>query len=391
MRQSGQETAPGLPHSQRRKRLLFISVNNPNLPLTGSSHRTGHFVRHLARRFDLDVTYLDGAGHAPGPELAELANAQIPGVDRRVHVPFRQFDYFLFSRRMYAQAANMLRTRPYDAIVCDYGTAAAYGVFLSARFHVPFIYCSHNIEYQMYRDRARADGRRWVLLPYMYGVERLGVQRCKLLVPITEEDATHYARWTSPQKMFVVPQGFDAALFNPFYSPSVNGRKVILYCGNYNNQFNRDVVKVVVDRIMPEVLAAFPDVIFRFVGPNPPSDVSHPNVEFTGFVDEAGNAAHLKQADVVISARQQQRGFPTKTIEALACGKPLIATAKGAWAIGRDYQTLHLAELDQFAARICFILTRNQPVSTADFEKLKSRFSWDANLQRLADRIEAVI
>ncbi len=96
------------------------------------------------------------------------------------------------------------------------------------------------------------------------------------------------------------------------------------------------------------MLKEYPDALFRFVGRYPPEDVKHPNVEFTGFLEDYPGA--LKQADVVISPMLQGWGFPTKIVEALACGKPTVTTPVGGRGLEKDYHILKLAEIDAFGA-----------------------------------------
>jgi glycosyltransferase involved in cell wall biosynthesis len=78
-------------------------------------------------------------------------------------------------------------------------------------------------------------------------------------------------------------------------------------------------------------------------------------VEFTGFLEDY--PAALKAADVVISPVLQGWGFPTKIVEALACGKPTVTTPVGGRALEKDYRILRFAEIDAFAAEICTRIT----------------------------------
>jgi glycosyltransferase involved in cell wall biosynthesis len=122
------------------------------------------------------------------------------------------------------------------------------------------------------------------------------------------------------------------------------------------------------------------------VGRWPPTDIKHPNVEFTGFLEDYPTA--LKNADVVISPMRQGWGFPTKIVEALACGKPTVTTPVGGRALEKDYHILKFADLEVFAAEICRTLADAQPVSDIDHDKVKARYSWEANVQRLSNWLE---
>ncbi|MDJ0615331.1 MAG: glycosyltransferase family 4 protein [Calothrix sp. MO_192.B10] len=371
---------------QKDKSILYLSVYDPHIPLTGTGTRGIEFVNNLSQKFNLDLVYIDGSGQPPISHISEKFSSNLQYVRTKIGIEFSQFNYFVFSRHLYREAHRLIKNNNYSFIICDYGLSAIYGNLLSQKFNLPFVYCSHNIEYLMYLDKVNKDKRRLLLMPYVYWVEKIGVKNSKILVSITKNDAEYYRRWTDKNKIIVIPQGFDSSIFNPFYKPIKNDPKIILFCGNYGIQSNRDVVSIVMDKILEKVLSVYPNTIFRFIGANPPQDVKHPNVEFTGFVDDY--PSYLKQADVVISPMQQGRGFPTKIIESLACGKPTIATPIGARAIERDYTSLKVCNFDQFPEMICRVLTEDESVTTSDFEKLKTRYSWDINIQKLTDKID---
>ena len=369
-----------------RIKLLYLSVHDPHVPLTGTGARVGAFVNHLAARHHVDLVYLDGSGQPPSAKLSAHYAQSVTGVASKTRIPFSQRAYFLFSRALYRTAAARLKKERYDYIVCDYGLSAVYGLLLSRRFRTPFIYSSHNIEFRQHLGKARRDPRRLPIAMYMYAAERLAVTHARCVVAIAPADADEYARWIPRDALLVIPQGFDEHQFNPWYSPPHNSRKTILFCGNFKIQTNRQVVDTVMEHILAPVLAQYPDALFRFVGSWPPLDVTHPNVEFTGFLEDYAGA--LKQADVVISPILQGWGFPTKIVEALACGKPTVTTPVGGRALEKDYHILKFAEIGAFGAQICRSLAEAQPVTDVDHDKVKARYSWEANVRKLSDWIE---
>jgi glycosyltransferase involved in cell wall biosynthesis len=335
--------------------------------------------------FDIDLLYIDGSGQPPVPELSARYADRLKGPRSKTRIPFSQFDYFVFSRALYSAAVSRMTLRKYDYVLCDYGISALYGLLLKERFNVPYIYCSHNLEYKGCLDKARADWRRFILAPYVYAIERIGVRQCSVLVPITSEDADIFGSWTDSSKIVTIPQGFDETVYNTSYEAPRNDPRIVLFCGNYNIQFNRDVVRVASEQIVPRVLATRPRTQFVFAGLGPPTNISHPAIHFPGFVDDY--PALLKSADVFISPMLQGRGFPTKIVEALACGKPTIATETGARAVEGTYESLIVCALDEFPDRICRVLDAGQPVRRNDAQQLKERYSWPGNIQRLANRL----
>lgn len=372
-------------HPDSKIKLLYVSVHDPHVPLTGTGARVGAFVNQLALRHHVDLVYLDGSGQPPSEKLSAHYANSVTGVASKTRIPYSQRGYFLFSPDLYRSAAERLKRERYDYIICDYGLAAVYGLLLSRRFRTPFIYSSHNIEYRANLGKAREDARRWPLALYMYAAEKMAVKRARLVVAITPADADDYARWIPRDRMLVIPQGFDEREFNPWYTPPRNARKTILFCGNYRIPMNRDVVYTVMEHILQPVLAKYPDAVFRFVGAYPP-DVKHPNVEFTGFLEDY--PAALKSADVVISPILLGYGFPTKIVEALACGKPTVTTVVGGRALEKDYRILRFADIPVFAAEINNALAEGQPVTDVDHEKVRTRYAWNAIVGRLSDWIE---
>lgn len=367
-------------------KILYVSLHDPHVPLTGTGARVGAFVNQLALRHHVDLVYLDGSGQPPSAKLSAHYANSVTGVASKTCIPYNQRGYFLFSPALYRAAAERLERERYDYIICDYGLSAIYGLLLSRRFRTPFIYSSHNIEYRANLGKARVDPRRIPLALYMYAAEKMAVKQARRVIAITPADADDYARWIPRDRMMVIPQGFDEREFNPWYEPPRNARKTILFCGNFRIPMNRDVVRTVMDHILQPVLAKHPDALFRFVGAYPPADVRHPNVELTGFLEDY--PAALKSADVVISPMLQGYGFPTKIVEALACGKPTVTTPVGGRALEKDYRILRFAEIPAFAAEINNALAEGQPVTDVDHDKVRTRYAWNAIVGRLADWID---
>ncbi len=364
----------------RRRRLLYLAVYDPHVPYTGTGARGGEFVNFLARHDELDLVYMEGSGHPGDPDLEAKFADRIQGVRHKIRIPFTSWDYFIFSPTLLQKAEAFLRTEKYDYILADYGLAARYGIALSKKSGVPFVYSSHNIEYRQYLGKARKDFRRWPLVPYVRRVERRGCEEALLVVAISEEDATFYTRWIPRDKIVIVPQGFDENVLNPFYPPPSNDPFIVLFFGNYNISTNREAVQVVRDCIVDEVVSRVPNVLFRFVGANPPTELIHPNFEFTGFVDSIVD--QIKNADVIISPMLGGWGMPTKVVESLACGKPVVATEIGARSVPRTYKQLTVENVEAFSGRICEVLEAGNSVDASDFEKLKQDFLWENQLVR---------
>jgi len=80
-------------------------------------------------------------------------------------------------------------------------------------------------------------------------------------------------------------------------------------------------------------------VKFQIFGENPPKNISHPNMQITGFASNL--ESYIRRANVVIVPIIKGGGMRMKIIESLACGKTVISTYKGASGIpnifGNEY------------------------------------------------------
>jgi glycosyltransferase involved in cell wall biosynthesis len=371
-----------MPHKETKKRLLYIAVADPTIFTTGSTVRMNYFLRYLTERYDVDVVCLEGSGHAPG---ACHYDTELEKNCAHFHrVRFKLHRYFLFSAEIYAHAVVRAKQYRYDYIFADYGLAAVYGIMLARKFKIPFIYSSHNLEFRQHAIKITEDIRRIFLVPYVFCVELLACIRADLVITISEIDNAFYKKWFYLRRSLVIPQGFDDNVFHPFYETNRGqNKKKVLYVGNYAIAINREAVEIIKKSIIDEVLKAEPDVIFQFVGANPPVNISHPAIEYCGYVENVVD--YIRAADIVISPVRRAGGMPTKVVEALACGKHVVTTPAASRGISDKYLNLHRTNIEDFARVIVGLLHGPREIYTRQFEQFKDEYSWQNNL-KLLDR-----
>jgi hypothetical protein len=371
-----------------RKKLLFLSMNDPDLEANGSTVRAGAFVRYLAQHYDVSLVHLGGAGHEVDPEIEQRFrdDENRLGVRERIRIDFTKLGYFVFSPALYRAARTLLERERFDYLLADYGLSAVYGSRLARRFRIPLIYSSYNVEYRAYRDLARYDTRRAILMPYVYWAEKSACREAKLVIAISENDRRVYERWIPGEKIRVIPQGFAPESCHPHYDPPRSEPPVVLFVGNYRADPNREAAIDVVEKILPDVVRERPDVIFQFVGDAPEFDLSGPNVDFRGFVDDP--TPLWQRANLVISPVPVAHGMATKIIMGLGYGKPVLTTPEGIGAIPQHYRQLHVVPRAEFARKILDLLATGPPVDQADFETLCQDFGWPQLLERVFVSIE---
>jgi glycosyltransferase involved in cell wall biosynthesis len=371
-----------------KPKLLYLAVCDPDLQVTGATVRMGAFVKHLSRFYDITLVNMTGSGYSVDPDVEERSRDRENrlGVTERVPVEFSQPGYFLFSPALYRQADRLLKRSSFSYLLADYGLAAVYGTLLAKRHGVPLIYSSHNIEYQKYLEQSKTDLRRGLLAPYVYWAERAACRAAKLVVAISESDRSRYAKWVGPEKIEVIPQGFEAEVWNPFCTPPPPSPPVVLFFGNFRLEHNRGAAQHIIKEILPRVTRERSDVKFQLVGAEPPTDLEAPNVEYPGFVDDL--APYLRRANLVIAPMPFGFGMSTKIVSALAFGKTVLATPQGAGAIPRRYPGLAVASLDAFPQKIVELLASRPVPNASGFETLCNDFAWPRLIARLHQRME---
>ncbi len=105
----------------------------------------------------------------------------------------------------------------------------------------------------------------------------------------------------------------------------------LLFVGNFSHQPNRDAARWLANEIMPALLAGCPTARLRIVGAGPPPEV---RALAGGAVEVIADAPsvepHLAAAAVVLAPVRTGGGMRMKVLEALARGKAVVTTSRGA-------------------------------------------------------------
>lgn len=105
----------------------------------------------------------------------------------------------------------------------------------------------------------------------------------------------------------------------------------VLFVGNFTHSPNRDAALWLAREIMPAVRARHPAARLRIVGAAPPREL----LELSGrevkvIADPPFVEPHVAAASVVVAPIRIGGGMRLKVLEALASGKPLVTTSRGA-------------------------------------------------------------
>ena len=192
-----------------------------------------------------------------------------------------------------------------------------------------------------------------ILTPFICGIMRLAeafaIRCADLVLPVTEKMRTTIIKdyGANPQKVMVVPNSVDTTVFRVLEDKrgeirralGIGQETVVLYLGTFSAEWRRTGRLF---QVADDVLHKRTDIAFLVVGSGPLLAEIEPMIEghralnrvlFVGAVDHHLVPFYINAADVYVydvtnvenELVQKQGLCPTKILEAMACGKPVIA------------------------------------------------------------------
>lgn len=211
---------------------------------------------------------------------------------------------------------------------------------------------AHNVESQIWQRLHEAESRphrRWYIGHQRRKYERFEgrvLRDATRAVAVSQEDAGLMQRRFGVVNPAVVDNGVDAAFFAGVDRSAADPRE-ILFLGSLDWRPNIDSIELLLDVVIPQVLAAEPEARLRIVGRNPSAALvkrAHGlrHVELHANVPDV--RPFLAKAGVLAVPLRIGGGSRLKILEAVAAGLPVISTRIGAEGLifvpGRDLTTV---------------------------------------------------
>jgi sugar transferase (PEP-CTERM/EpsH1 system associated) len=324
--------------------LLFVSHRFPYPLNKGEKIRAYHLLRHLAPEWRIRLGCLvedpDDLAHLP--VLREIcAEVAAFRIDKRVQ-----------------KLRALARARPGRPLMLDYYRHPGLGRWVAERLpgaDVAYIYSAAMAPYvlDLLPSRARRlldmqdiDSEKWTryaadaawpmravwaregrtLLAY----ERRAAAACDATFFVTQAEARRFAE-LAPEvadRLDHVECGVDLGFFSPdhvFPSPYPGPARRAVFIGNMDYWPNADAAAWFATEILPRIA---PRPEFWIVGANPGPETRRlaelPGVHVTGRVADV--RPYLAHADVSVSPLRIARGIQNKVLEAMAAGRPVVAS-----------------------------------------------------------------
>jgi len=325
------------------------------LPLDkGGKLRTWHVMRHLARRHD--ITYLS----FEDPSITEAERDGMSDVCREL-VTVPRSDAEKGTLRFYAGAARyvvdslpyaagkyrsaayrtrvdaLLRSRRFDAVVCDFLAPA---VNLPDDVPCPSVIFTHNVEAEIWRRHAEHAvnpiARRLLTQQWrrMLRFEGSTLARFDRILAVSDADRRTFeqlypASLRAP--VHVVRTGVDTSYFTPSRDQPSGAH--LVFTGSMDWLPNQDAMTYFCRDILPRIREAEPGVTVSIIGRAPTPAVrqlagEYPGIDVTGRVDDV--RPHVWRGDVYVVPLRIGGGTRLKIFEAMAMGKAIVSTTVGA-------------------------------------------------------------
>ncbi len=296
-------------------------------PHTGGERRIYQIAREMAGHGRVIFVY---------PREKTGPAEDIPGMEL---VPYRIRCRYqkLLSVGMLHKTLRLCRREKTDMFYVHTIWGGLQAVLLRALTGAPFVLDEQNVEYLRFRDTGN---RLW---PIMKIYEKAVTGFAGLVVCVSERDKEAFIELGVPrERLYVAANGVDTSVFQPDEDARrrVRGQlglendPLVLFFGALDYPPSLQALAALRDHIVPRVREAEPGARFIVAGRNPPAGASYDGMEFVGFVERIQD--YINASDVVVCPITSGGGTRTKILEAIACGKRVVSTTKGAEGLELD-------------------------------------------------------
>ncbi len=335
-----------------QQNILYLVHRVPYPPNRGDRIRSYHLLRCLARHGNVHLAALADEP-VPPRDLEELRALCV----RMAVIPLGGMTRWL-------RAAVTLGT----------GRTATEGLFqapqlkrtirdwtTTTRFDAVVVFCSSLIQYcdcpelsdvPMVVDLVDVDSQKW----FDYAARAPGVKgrlfhlegrrlrtleqslsaRTKAVTLVSEAEAELYRTICPDANVCGVPNGVDLDYFQPAVSAEDTGPLRCVFTGVLDYRANVEGLRWFCAEVWPEIRRRAADATFAIVGRRPTDAVRQlaktSGVELIGEVPDV--RPHIRRSTIAVVPLQTARGIQNKVLEAMAMGKPVVATPQALEGLG---------------------------------------------------------
>ena len=304
------------------------------------------------------------------------------------------------SAAMQEAIGHELQQAVYDAVVCDFLTPS---VNFKPDPGTPAVLFQHNVEsviwkrhYETQRQplkRALFHNQWQKMLHY----ERDTCRQFAAVVAVSAADREQMCGGFGIRHVFDVPTGVDTEYFRPLGG----GRAAdeLVFTGSMDWLPNDDGICFFIEKILPRLAQARPDVRLTVVGRNPTARLrqmaaADPRITVTGRVDDV--RPYIDRAAAYVVPLRIGGGTRLKIYEAMAMARPVVSTTVGAEGLPvRDGRDLLIADDAEAFARAVLRTLEDQALARRLGEQARAlvceRFGWEHAADSFMQICEGVV
>jgi sugar transferase (PEP-CTERM/EpsH1 system associated) len=406
--------------------VLFLTHRVPYPPDKGDRIRTYHLLRQMARRGRVwlgcpaDEPVTPESLAALGVLCERVAAVPVGRRSRWARAGVSLLAGASLSEGLFAskELARVLRgwaaEARFDAVVASSSALMPY-LRDPALANIPAVVDLIDVDSQKWLDFAAANRgpKRW-----LYRLEAARVRKLERSLPgwaravsvVSRAEADLYDSFTRPGAATVATNGVDLDYFAPADGPecgplapradesTARGASgphlACAFVGALDYLPNVDAAVWFAREVWPAIRAKFPSAEFRVVGRNPTPAVKAlaaiPGVSVVGPVPDV--RAFVASAAVVVAPLRLARGVQNKVLEAMAMGKPVVASPAALTALGTvsGVHLLSAATREEWADAVCGLFndpTQSRQLGVAARQYVEQYHHWERCLQPVLDAI----
>ncbi|MEX0866937.1 MAG: TIGR03087 family PEP-CTERM/XrtA system glycosyltransferase [Pirellulales bacterium] len=322
--------------------ILFLTHRVPDPPNRGDRIRAHHLLQFLADQGNVSL------GCLADEPVSESSRATLESLCRQVAIEP------LGASRWLSGGLSGLRGRTItEGMFHSPKLRRTIGAWAAeTSFDAVVVFCTSMLSYAGLPELARAttivdlvdvDSQKWLDYAaahrgpkrWIYQTEGRRLRKLECTLPsradhillVSQQEADLYLSFCPNDRTLALPNGVDLEYFKPSGGPPAGGGKVV-FLGVLDYGANVNGLEWFCRKVWPEVRRGEPSLTFQIVGRRPNAAVKQlgelDGVELVGEVADVRQ--YLQAAEMVIAPLQIARGIQNKVLEALAAGKPVVAT-----------------------------------------------------------------
>lgn len=222
----------------------------------------------------------------------------------------------------------------FDMITCEHGVNEMY-VRPEFRQQVGTVINIHSSVYGWVKNHLEMGVSNHLIRDKIYlqfllkRYEKNYLKKFDQIVVTTREDGKQIQEFCPDKPITIIPNGVDLHLF-PYRKIDPNNYNLVFF-GAMDSSHNIDAAHFFTREIFPKLKQKYPATILTLIGARPAPDIlalaQIPGVQIIS--NTPSIAPYLHQATICVIPLRVGYGIKTKTLEAMACGIPIVASDRG--------------------------------------------------------------